>query len=84
MSLSSSYLDSASLSSLKSGLERALSALGRLRVTVDCQTLVHGPTSSNMTGEKDILSPTPGLGVDVMMYSYIEAADEYGLATRLR
>jgi hypothetical protein len=34
ISLLSSYLESASLISLKSGLERALRALGRLRVTV--------------------------------------------------
>jgi bifunctional pyridoxal-dependent enzyme with beta-cystathionase and maltose regulon repressor activities len=43
ISLSSSYLDRASLSSLKRGLERALSALGRLRVTAECQTSVNGP-----------------------------------------
>jgi hypothetical protein len=34
MSLSLSYLLSASLSSVKRGLQRALRALGRLRVTV--------------------------------------------------
>jgi hypothetical protein len=58
MSLSSSYLDSASLSSLKRGLESALSALGRLRVTVQCQTFVNGPTSLNMIGKGHTQSNT--------------------------
>jgi hypothetical protein len=72
ISASSSYFFRASFNSTNRALERALSAFGRLSVTVDCGSeMVSFEKEGQMKEWKlcYILNPTPGLGVETNMFS---------------
>lgn len=69
--LSSSNLVRASFSSLKSGLDNALSAFGLFSVTLRTVSALLKPEGE--TGQ--IPKPTPGLGLDTIICSYEERRD---------